>query len=429
MEKTHPPFPPSANLLSGPSSRLLAELLSNLAAPASYPGARPSFELVAAVKVDCRAWRRLHRSRASAAAAAEIEKDAVPVEEDAAASSTSTESETVAAASLATTVVPIWLALAEEEAEGLRLLELLHSSLEETGNDDDDGDGGGEGGEEQLMTKKRRRRRPRSELATARRRAARSLVRASLLRFARLRGAHVVATAETATRCAASAVAAAAAGAGAALPLEVAGCDRRFCCLAEGEDKGRGRGPGSGSVSFVRPFVSVPASDVEAAARLLGLEARGEGEGGDEEEEEKETDGVLAAAVEFLGAAQLRVPSTATSVVAALGKLAPCGWAGRRSEDASRREPPRELCDLCAAGPWTRGDGAEVEVEGEGGEKEKGKKKVLLRLCYPCSTVALGAPPAPAGASPVVPRAAARKMAQALFGAGGGGDGGLWGKR
>lgn len=172
------------------------------------------------------------------------------------------------------------------------------------------------------------------------------------------------------------------------------------------------------------------------------MTAKGKGDKGgcdeedeEEEEEREDIDGVLAAAVAFLGAAQLRVPSTATSVVAALGKLAPCGWAGRRSEDARRSEPPRELCDLCAAGPWTRGDGAELEVEveeGEGGEKEKEKKekkKHILRLCYPCSTVALGAPPAPAGASPVVPRAAARKMAQALFGAGGEGDGGLWGKR
>ena len=126
--------------------------------------------------------------------------------------------------------------------------------------------------------------------------------------------------------------------------------------------------------------------------------------------------------------------------MAALGKLAPCGWAGRRSEDARRSEPPRSLCDLCAAGPWSSGDGAEaeVEVEGEGdcgtggGDEEQEKKKeklVLLRLCYPCATVALGAPPAPAGASPVVPRAAARRMAQALFAGAGGGGGGLWGKR
>ena len=147
---------------------------------------------------------------------------------------------------------------------------------------------------------------------------------------------------------------------------------------------------------------------------------------------------LATAAADFLGAAQLRVPSTATSVVAALGKLAPCGWAGRRLGDASRSEPPRQLCDLCAAGPWSRGDGAEVEVEADRGEidagggegkKEKSKEKLALRLCYPCSTVALGAPPAPAGASPVVPRAAARKMAQALF-AGAGREGrGLWGKR
>ena len=226
------------------------------------------------------------------------------------------------------------------------------------------------------------------------------------------------------------------AGAAGAQPLEVAGCDRRFC----GSEERNG-----GSVSFVRPFVSVPASDVEAAARLLGLmtAAKGaaEGEKNDDEnddEENEELDGVLAAAADFLGAAQLRVPSTATSVVAALGKLAPCGWAGRRLGDASRSEPPRQLCDLCAAGPWSRGDGAEVEVEADRGEidagggegkKEKSKEKLALRLCYPCSTVALGAPPAPAGASPVVPRAAARKMAQALF-AGAGREGrGLWGKR
>jgi hypothetical protein len=427
-KKTQPPQPnPSHSTLSGPSSRLLAELLSAVATPASYPGARPSFELVAAVKVDCRAWRRLH-SRALSAAA--------ELGDASASTSTKPAAAAAAAASLAPTVVPIWLALAEEETEGLRRLELLHSSLEETGNGDDD-EGEGEEPPSRTTENRRRRRRPRPELASARRRAERSLVRASLLRFARLRGATVVATAETATRCAASAVAAAAAGAGAALPLEVAGCDRRFCRSGEEGDQGRGGGP----VSFVRPLVSVPASDVEAAARLLGLTAAaaaGGGEGDDEGEEEQ--DGVLAAAAEFLGAAQLRVPSTATSVVAALGKLAPCGWAGRRSEDARRSEPPRSLCDLCAAGPWSSGDGAEaeVEVEGEGdcgtggGDEEQEKKKeklVLLRLCYPCATVALGAPPAPAGASPVVPRAAARRMAQALFAGAGGGGGGLWGKR
>lgn len=375
---------------------------------------------MAAVKVDYRAWRGLHSSRA-AAAAGEVE-DAAAASVAAASASNSTAA--AAVASLTTpTVVPIWLALAEEEAEGLRRLELLHSSLEETGDDDEEDEE-----EQPLRTKKlrrRRRRRPRAELASARRRAERSLVRAALLRFARLKGATVIVTAETATRCAASAVAAAAAGAGAALPLEVAGCDRRFCG-GLGEEEGKG---GDHPVSFARPFVSVPASDVEAAARLLGLiAAEGENEG---EEASEEEDGVLAAAAEFLGAAQLRVPSTATSVVAALGKLAPCGWAGRRLGDASRGAPPSELCDLCAAGPWSRGDGAEVEVEvddggaGEGDQKEK-KKLIALRLCYPCSTVALGAPPAPAGASPVVPRAAARKMAQALFA--GAPRGGLWGK-
>lgn len=371
------------------------------------------------MRVDCRPWRTLHRSKALSA---EIQDAAAA----ASVAAVSTDTAAAAAASPPTTVVPVWLALAEDAKEGLHRLELLHASLEEAGNDDED-DEEKEGEEEQQeqqqhqqqqqRRRKKRRRRPRSELATARLRAERSLVRAALLRFARSHKAGVVATAETATRCAASAVVAAAAGAGAALPLEVAGCDRRFCSEEEGE----------GSVSFVRPFVSVPASDVEAAARLLGLssESGEEGEGG---EQEQQTDGVLAAASDFLGAAQARVPSTAASVVAALSKLAPCGWAGRRREDASRSLPPRELCDLCAAGPWSRGDGAEVEVEGDQDiEKKEEKKLVLLRLCYPCSTVALGAPPAPAGAAPVVPRAGARKMAQALFGRGE--RGGLYGRR
>jgi len=360
------------------------------------------------VRVDYGPWKRLH-SKAN------------PEIEDAAFASAASASAPSASSSPAPTVVlPIWLALAEDETEGLRRLKLLHSSLEETGNDDDEREQ-----EDQQTRPRRRRRRPRSELATARRRAERSLVRACLLRFSRENGASVVATAETATRCAASAVAAAAAGAGAALPLEVAGCDRRFCLQKGEEEENR-------SVTFVRPFVSVPASDVEAAARLLGLttgEKAGREEG--EEEEREESDGVLAAAADFLRAAQLRVPSTATSVVAALGKLAPCGWAGRKKEDAKQAEPPSVLCDLCAAGPWASGDGAEVELEEEEEEeKEESKsKKLTLRLCYPCSTVALGAPPAPAGAAPVVPKAAARKMARALFGGDAGREDGLWGRR
>ena len=183
-------------------------------------------------------------------------------------------------------------------------------------------------------------------------RVRRALVLASLLAAAAEDAADAVATGETATSLAAAAVDAAASGAGAATALAAARADT------------------ARSPPLLRPLGGTPGRDVAVLAVLAGVPAAPPIAVPTAAAAVRDARALAAA---FVASCQQCVPSTAASCLGALARV-----------PAPVVDADRGICALCGV-PLVAGD-----VCGGG-----------VPCCYPCATLALGAPPALGGDEPV----------------------------